>query len=446
MAIPLFFLIIIFFHQILFWIYLWQIKEYRPDRFFDTLNNRFNILKAIKNQYKLLSWFRPQPTFRAIISIILSLLITIFLLKNQSFFTAIFLTLLIPFICSFSILIFHPIFYFLKQIKIKKATHIMSHFPGIVIGITGSYGKSSTKEILATILSFKFKVAKTQKNNNSEIGVAQTVLNLKNNPEIFIVEMGAYKIDEIKAICNIVKPKIGIITGLGDQHLSLFKSLKNIKTAKYELINCLPKNGFRLIADKDFGLKDAQNIKTFTDHLEFNYQKHHFSIPLLGQNLVRNVIGAIKIAQHLKMTLPEIQQALIKTNTHLFYPKLITLKKNIFIINDTYNSSLESFLSALNYLKIWKNYKKILITPGIIELGSHAIKDHQIIGKNLDFIDSIIINQPNYFNQLNQNNNAQLITNNQQLIKSIKKLLQPNTVVLLKGRLPSNIINSITYE
>lgn len=322
----------------------------------------------------------------------------------------------------------------------------MSNFKGTVIGVTGSFGKSSTKELLAAILSEKFKVDKTQKNNNSEIGVAQTVLKLKTNSDIFVVEMGAYKIGEIKAICNIVKPKIGIITGLGDQHLGLFGSLSNIKKAKYELIESLPKNGFSLIADKDFSLKDAKNIKNFTDHIEFDYQQTHFSVPLLGQELIRNVIGAIKISQYLGLTLKEIQTALSKIDKNLFYPKLISLKSNNFIIDDSYNSSLESFLSGLNYLKTWKNYKKVLVTPGIIELGSNAQKDHQIIGKNLDFVDSIIVTQPHYFPELNQNNNALLITNPHKIVSSLKKEKQSNTVFLFKGRVPSTIISSLTHE
>ncbi len=439
-------LLIIFCHQVLFWIYFWQIKEYRFDRFVDSLKNPFDLLKAFKNQYNLTSWFRPIQTFRALISLTASILTTVFLISFFPPQISIFFTLLIPLISAFFIIIFQPIFSFLKSRQIKQAKLIMSNFKGTVIGVTGSFGKSSTKELLATILSEKFKIDKTQKNNNSEIGVAQTVLKLKTNSDIFVVEMGAYKIGEIKAICDIVKPKIGIITGLGDQHLGLFGSLGNIKKAKYELIESLPKNGFSLIADKDFSLKDAKNIKNFTDHIEFDYQQTHFSVPLLGQELIRNVIGAIKISQHLGLTLKEIQTALSKIDKNLFYPKLISLKSNNFIIDDSYNSSLESFLSGLNYLKTWKNYKKVLITPGIIELGSNAQKDHQIIGKNLDFIDSVIVTQPHYFPELNQNNNTQLITDPHKVTSQLKKIKQTNTVFLFKGRIPSTIISSLTHE
>jgi len=116
-----------------------------------------------------------------------------------------------------------------------------------VIGITGSYGKSSTKEFLATILSAKYKVCKTSANRNSEIGVAETVLReLKPEHEIFIVEMGAYRTGEIKAICDIVHPTIGVLTAVSEQHLALFGSLEATKKAKYELIEALPENGIAI--------------------------------------------------------------------------------------------------------------------------------------------------------------------------------------------------------
>jgi len=439
-------ILIVLIHQTSFWVYFWQIKEYRFDRFFDSLKNKHDLSKVIKNQYDLTTWFRPKTTFRGTISLLISLITVLFLIFYLSLKISLLLLFLVPLIPSLYIIVSNPIFTFLKQRQIQKARQIMSEFKGTVIGITGSYGKSSTKELLSTILSSKFRVDKTQKNNNSEIGVAQTVLNLKTDSDIFVVEMGAYKIGEIQAICNIVKPKIGIITGLGDQHLSLFGSLQNIKTAKYELIKSLPKNGLGLIADKDFKLEDAKNIKTFPDHVQFDYQKHQFNVPLLGQDLIRNVIGAIKVAQYLGMTLEEIKKALSKINPNLFYPKLISLKNNIHIIDDSYNSSLESFLSAITYLKTWKNYQKVLVTPGIIELGENALKDHQIIGKNLSDIDSIIVTQPHYFKNLNKNNNASLITNPKKIITSLKELKKSKTVFLFKGRIPSIIINSITHE
>lgn len=437
-------LFLIFTHQILFWTYLWQIKEYRPDRFFDSLNNKYDLWKALRNQYNLLIWYRPKTTLRAL-SILSPSIFLIFLASIlSSFFNLLFFTISIPFLVAFFVYFSFPIFNFLRKKVIIKATKKMANFKGIVIGVTGSFGKSSTKEILASILSQKYKVVKTPKNNNTEIGVAKTVLNLKNNPDIFVVEMGAYKIGEVKAICNIVRPKIGIITGLGNQHLSLFGSLENIKKAKYELIDSLPKDGFGLVAEKDFSLNDAKNIKTFIDHLEFDYQKTHFSVPILNKDIISNIIGAIKIALYLKVSIEKIKESLKNLDPSLFYPKLSKLNNNIFIVNDSYNANLESFLAILEYLKIYKNYKKVLITPGIIELGKDSKKTHQLIAENLKFVDKVIVTQPNYFKELNKFNNAQLITNVNKTIDTLKNLKKPKTVFLFKSRIPQVIIDSLS--
>jgi UDP-N-acetylmuramoyl-tripeptide--D-alanyl-D-alanine ligase len=437
------FLFLIFTHQILFWTYFWQIKEYRFDRFFDAINNKYDFWKLFKNQYNLFLWYRPKFTLRIFFIAFPCLFLTFLFSILSSLFYLLIITFLIPFLVTLFVYLSFPLFDFLKKRIISRATNKMSNFKGIVIGITGSFGKSSTKEILASILSQKYKVAKTLGNNNTEIGVAQTVLNLKNNPDIFIVEMGAYKIGEIQSICKIVNPKIGIITGIGNQHLSLFGSLENIKKAKYELINALPKNGFELIAEKDFGLNNARNIKTFIDHLEFDYQKTHFSVPILNKNIISNIIGAIKIALYLKVPLEKIKTGLKNLDPSLFYPKLSKLNNNIFVINDSYNANLESFLSILNYLKIYKGYKKVLITPGIIELGKDGHKTHEIIGKNLKFIDKVIITQPNYFKELNQFKNAQLVTNVKKIIATLKSLKKTKTVFLFKSRVPQVIINSL---
>ncbi|GAI48689.1 unnamed protein product, partial [marine sediment metagenome] len=117
----------------------------------------------------------------------------------------------------------------------------------LVVGITGSYGKTSTKEFLATVLSKRFNVLKTKEHQNSEIGISRCILNeLKPEHKVFIVEMGAYGKGGIKLLCDIAKPKIGILTGMNEQHLALFGSQENIIKTKYELIENLPSDGMAI--------------------------------------------------------------------------------------------------------------------------------------------------------------------------------------------------------
>ena len=434
------FLNIILFHQAFFWVYFWQVKEYRLDRFFASFETKYDYYKVIKNQFNLKTWFRPKLTFRSIFTLVL-LFILIFFIPIFRILPAI---IFFPIISFIFIFILSPPFLLLKKFLVFKATKKMTHYKGLVIGITGSFGKSSTKEILFSVLSKHFSVSKTLKNNNSKIGVAQTVLKQLNmNSDIFIVEMGAYKIGEIKATCHIVNPKIGIITGLGNQHLSLFKTLANIKKAKYELINSLPKNGFSLIAEKDFSLKDVSNIKTSIDHIEFTYQKINFSVTLIGQKLIRNVMAVIKTAKHLGLSLSQIKADLKKINPNLFSPKLINLSKNIYIVDNSYNSSIEGFTNIIEYVSSLSEFKKIIITPGLIELGKTSHQDHLQLGKLLKNIDQIIVTQPNYFTELNFNKNAQLITSPNQIIKKLKELNQPNSLFIFQGRIPEIIIKSL---
>ncbi len=260
----------VIFHQILYWHWFWQLKEYRLDRVRASFATKYDWLKAIKEQFDLRRWFRPKLTVRLAITGAISFLIEslswlyLNLLYLTLGFTAsqplilqqiggnIILVAVAPLTIPISLALTSPVFILAKKILVYVAKQKMNHFKGTVIGITGSYGKTSTKELLAFVLSQKHKVAKTERNDNSEIGVAKTVLRLKGDENFFVVEMGAYKIGEIKQICDTVKPKIGIITGLGDQHLALFGSLDNLRKAKYELVDSLPNNGFRLIAGVDF--------------------------------------------------------------------------------------------------------------------------------------------------------------------------------------------------
>lgn len=393
---------IVFIHQVLYWIWLWQLKEYRLDRF----KGGFS-WKCLIQQFDLRVWWQPKLTLRAVLSAILALILN----------GAIVLT---PLSCALAVGLVSPVFIFWKEILVWRAKRKLAGFKGTVIGITGSYGKSSTKEMLAQVLSSRFQILATQGNNNSEIGVAQTVLKkLKGDEDFFIVEMGAYKIGEIRDICKIVRPKVGIITGIGDQHLELFGSLENIRQAKYELIDSLPTDGFGLVADKDFKLAEARNIKVFKDHVEFIYQRQKFSVKILGKNLIRNVIGVIKVAEYLGLALPEIGRAL-RADFADIYPRL--LDNNV--VDNSYNSSLESFLSALDYLKTWKGYKKIVVTPGFMELGKNAKSDWGKVAEvaaGIELIDTRVNPKPNY-------------------------VLGPKTVVLLQGRVPEKVKNYLRSQ
>jgi UDP-N-acetylmuramoyl-tripeptide--D-alanyl-D-alanine ligase len=162
-------------------------------------------------------------------------------------FWLLFFDIISPLIASLIVISFQPIAVFFRNRTIKKAIKKREQFKNLIaVGITGSYGKTSTKEFLATILSSKFRVLKTKEHQNSEIAIARAILNdLKESHQIFIAEMGAYRKGGIKLLAGILKPKIGVITGINEQHLALFGTMENLISAEggIELAKSLPEDG-----------------------------------------------------------------------------------------------------------------------------------------------------------------------------------------------------------
>ena len=298
-----------------------------------------------------------------------------------------------------------------------------------VIGITGSYGKSSTKEFLFQILSQKCNVFKTPGNINVDIGVAQVVLKqLRDEHEIAIIEMGAYKKGEIKAICDIVKPSMGVITAVSDQHLSLFRSLENIKEAKYELVQSLPSHGKVFFnADSEGArelsqraLQEGYEVQTYAinqtancmalhiqvkpDSISFDIHGVKFNTGLCGKQHVANLLAAILIARECGMHLKEIAKAVM----HIFPPpRVMELKRSasygdaLLVIDDSYNSNPEGALAAIEHLKVFEGYKKICVFPGMRELGMKTDVEHIRVGEKIrDVCDFTIFTLSDYLEPL----------------------------------------------
>src|SRR5258706_1041787 len=277
--------------RIFFWTYFWQLKEYRLDRmsvhlretkqgrsiifspiaifnvllfltyglviFNDSLSSFYQIIvgstfillgikvisNIIRNRLKL-----PTLTGKAFSIIILSITFIsfmVFLPLTDVFVWLVFVTLITPLVIAGIILFFSFPTEIYRDLQIEKVKSKLKNNKNLlVIAVSGSYGKSSTKEYMAHILSRRFRVVKTPFSNNTPIGIAKTVLKkIEENTEIFIVEMGAYKKGEILELSQIVYPKISITTSISDQHLSLFGSLDNAISTEKELIDSLAKDG-----------------------------------------------------------------------------------------------------------------------------------------------------------------------------------------------------------
>ncbi len=280
-----------------------------------------------------------------------------------------------------------------------------------VIGITGSYGKTSTKHYLNRILSEHFDVTMTPGSFNTPLGVIRTIREyLKPYNQIFIVEMGAKQIGDIKEICDLVHPKIGIITAVGEQHLESFKNIRNVQRTKFELADALPSDGL-VVLNNDFEYvrnRDVENVAavrysvhnnapdgyhaeniTYNSHgavftlVTPNGDKINFSTPLLGECNISNLIAAIAVALHLGEPVAKIQYAVshIEQVEHRLSRK--TTPAGVTIIDDAFNSNPDGSRMALDVLAHMKTGKRIVITPGMIELGEKQFELNKAFGAHI---------------------------------------------------------------
>ncbi|MCK5084174.1 MAG: UDP-N-acetylmuramoyl-tripeptide--D-alanyl-D-alanine ligase [Candidatus Pacebacteria bacterium] len=509
----------------LYFVWFWQVKEYRIDRMISHLKENDKIFQnnllyisaviifilyliSLKNvplffQYLVLIIFlfsflqivkeiknrnlkRPKPTLKVIlIFLLLAIVYSMIAFCWISSFVALkeaklpigslasvaelllFVYIVNSLVISSIVLAINPLFIFQKRRLIKRATLKMAGLKKIkVIGITGSYGKTSTKEFLYTILSQKYKVVRTEGNNNTNIGVAYTVLNKVNDDyDYFICEMGAYKIGEIAEICSIVQPEIGILTGINEQHLELFGSIENTIKAKFELIKSLPENGMGILNGdneyikteignwskgfsptiKLFQTKDiAPNIKVYQDCVEFVYRDQKFKLNLLGKHYIENVLSAIMVAEHLGMNLEEIKNATEKIKpTEYMMGKLVGPNDSVFI-DDSYSANPDGVIAALDYLnEAYSGYKKIIVFPGIMDLGKESRDIHKKLFDRIGEVCNIayILNQDTKrlhspIGTMEPASDCEFIFEKDfdKVTKMIKNNLDKNTVVLLESR------------
>jgi len=546
-----FFLFIIFWllkttKAVLFWFYLWQLKDYHLARFFDhfrTENGKrliFNKLIFLKIIFAVLFFFypifvsfalffiyfiesikalfdtlrkklkKPVLTKKTILLIFTGIIIEfifVFSLRNKTIFEIVFSLLIfdifIPFITSLIVLLFQPLAVLGRNQIVKKAKAKREKFKDLlVIGITGSYGKTSTKEFLYTILVEKFgkeKILKTQKNQNSEVGVSQCILNeLTTEHKIFICEMASYNKGGIKLLSEIAKPKMGIITGVNEQHLATFGSMENLLSAEggKELIESLPDDGtvifngenlycfelyqkvdslFRKKIKKiicnikgnfndsfqsDFWVEDLKVEKEFLKFkilakkpgvpLQEKYplrDSAEFKVNLLGVQNVENILLAAACAKELGMSLKEIALACKKIQSRQGAMKLMKTKEGLNIIDSTYSANPNGVIAHLEYLKNWQG-RKIIIMPCLIELGSASKDVHRRIGQKISEVcDLAIIATKERFKEIKDSTGekAIFIENPKMIYKKAKMFLgsinQSEDIILLEGRLPKELIN-----
>ena len=376
------------------------------------------------------------------------------------------LSLLSPIFLILSQILIWPLEYYQKQKNLKATSEKLKRLPDLkIVAITGSFGKTSTKDILYTLLWKKFYVVKTPKSFNTPLGIAQTILeDVKLNTQIFICEVGAYKRGEISKIAKLIKPDIGIITAVAAQHLQKFGSLENIAKAKLELIENLKKDGIAILNGKYLDShpsnvltnfygreKDpyyATNIQSEISGTSFTIHtpqgKTEINIPLIGEHHVQNFLAAAAAAMQLGLTLLEIKE---RASLLLPTPHRLEIKKqgNITIIDNTYNTNPKSARTSLKLLQQLIASQKIIITPGLIELGKQSSKENQSFAQDAaKIVDDFIIVGESFKKDLLlglkhtrfSESSIHFVDSPQEGIALLTKIARPNTVVLLENDLP----------
>jgi len=330
-----------------------------------------------------------------LLNIVAAILVINFLTLPQAVIALTIWTILLPFIILIADFINKPMELAINQSYINRAKKKLADMKRLkIIGITGSYGKTSTKYFLNKLLSVKYNVVMTPGNFNTTLGVVRTILeNLNATHEIFLCEMGARHVKDIKKICDVVHPHCGIISSIGPQHLETFFTIENIINTKFELADALAEDGeIFLNYDNDYIKKhktkkkivtygsQAKNLdykvenckvtakgSTFTIRLK-NGETQEFKTKLIGKHNVENIAGAIAVAHRFGISLEELNYP-VKTLEAVPHRLQLVKGNTATIIDDAYNSNPVGAKAALETLDGFEGLK-ILITPGMVELGA----------------------------------------------------------------------------
>ena len=332
-----------------------------------------------------------------------------------------------------------------SKVALKKlAEYERDNFKGKVIAVTGSVGKTSTRTIIATLLSEKYKVLSTKGNYNNDIGLPLTILE-HTDEDIMVLEMGMNHFNEIDYLSKIAKPDIAVITNIGTAHIGNLGSRENILKAKIEIINGMNNGTLILNGDNDLLSTVNVNLKTIFCSIEKKLDfyvknivrnENQFKIELFNGETyilnnatyptIMNYLLAICVSKELYLTYDEIRRGLNKVSIE---NRMSIIKTNRFtIIDDSYNASLEAMKSAIDYLNNLKCTRRLCILGDMLELGNDAKSIHESLNQYLNNIDLVLTTGENakYINGIHFDNIDLLIDN-------MYSYLKDNDTILVKA-------------
>ena len=335
-----------------------------------------------------------------------------------------------------------------------------------VIAVTGSVGKTSTKDIIASVVGTKYKTLKTEGNNNNNIGLPFTILKLKDH-EALVIEMGMNHLGEISLLTNIAKPTLAVITNIGTSHIGNLGSRENILKAKLEVLESMKVPKLIVNNDNDllhkwyeenknqieihtFGIENdsdivAKNIKMKEESSEFtavikNANKLEIKVPVGGEHFVYNALCATEVGRILGISDENIKKGIEKFELTKKRMDIKKLENGAILINDAYNASYESMKVSIEFLSKHTGTRKIAVLGDMFELGEYSEKLHRDVGKevaknNIDILICAGENSKYIVEEAKKNKNVEtyFMNSNEQIVENLSQKLRKGDVVLIKA-------------
>ena len=338
--------------------------------------------------------------------------------------------------------------------EIAKYKRSLYNIP--VIAVTGSVGKTSTKDIIASVVSQKYKTLKTEGNNNNNIGLPLTILKLKDH-EALVVEMGMNHFGEISLLTNIAKPTLAVITNIGTSHIGNLGSRENILKAKLEILEGMKIPRMIINNDNDllhkwyeenkekieihtYGINNSSDVIAEKIEVKTSSEKVNIDVPVGGEHFVYNALCGFMVGKVLGLTAKEIQNGISKFELTKKRMDIRVLKNGATLINDSYNASYESMKASLKYLSSRTDLRKIAVLGDMLELGDFSKELHEKVGEEVanDNIDVLICRgefAKNIISKANKNKKTQciLLQNNEEILSKLQEILKEGDGVLIKA-------------
>lgn len=364
-----------------------------------------------------------------------------------------------------------PIELLIKQSFIRDAKNVLKHQEGLIsIGITGSYGKTSVKFFLDTMLKLQYSVLATRDSFNTPMGITRVIReDMQPAHRVFIAEMGARHRGDIKELCRIVNPQIGILTAIGPQHLETFKSIERVRDTKYDLIKSLPEDGYAVFYNDESILKELYNKTTISkaivgkpgddlwaEDIISGYEGSSFNLcykggsktkcktDLIGEHNINNILLSAMVAKYLGLNDSQIKRGIAHLQSVSARLKPEKRGNGSTIINNGFNANPESSRASLKMLSGFPG-RKIVVTPGYIELGSKEKLFHQAFGEHMtEVADLVFLIGPKRTRSIYEGlvskgfdpKNIRVFKNLREAQTHLDSIIAPGDVVLYENDLP----------